>query len=175
MKKIFFALLFINASAARAQIIDSLNTAKNCTYMKPEEREMIYEINRVRSNAKSYLVYIEPTLVKAKNTLKNSGKGTKNYSVTYTTSTVNGKETKRTDTVWHYSNVEEVKALSTLVTDLKKLKKLPVLQPDSGIYNAAKKHAADQDAHEWKLLHTGSDGSSPGKDHKILSLYVIWQ
>jgi uncharacterized protein YkwD len=161
MKKIFFSLLFISASAARAQIIDSLNTAKNCTYMKPEEKEMIYEINRVRSNAKSYLVYIEPMLAKAKNILKNSGKGTKHYSVTYTTSTVNGKESKKIDTVWHYSNEEEVKALSTLVTDLKKLKKLPVLQPDSGIYNAAKKHAADQDAHEWKLLHTGSDGSSP--------------
>jgi len=161
--KIFFfaAMLAIGVSAARAQVIDSLNTAKNCTYMKAEEREMIYEINRVRSNPKSYLKYIEPMLVKAKNTLKNFGKGTKNYSVTYTTSTVNGKESKRIDTTWHYSHVEELKALSTLVNDLKKLRKLSVLRPDSGIYKAAKKHAADQDANEWKLLHTGSDGSSP--------------
>ena len=54
-----------------------------------------------------------------------------------------------------------MKALSTLVTDLKKLKPLTVLQPDSGIYAAARKHAADQNLHEWKLLHTGSDGSLP--------------
>ena len=47
------------------------------------------------------------------------------------------------------------------MNDLKKLKTLSVLQPDSGIYKAANKHAADQDNHQWKLLHTGSDGSSP--------------
>lgn len=161
MKKLLPVILVINAFSAKCQLIDSLNTAKNCAYMKPDEREMIYEINKVRSNPKSYLVYIEPMLAKAKNTLKKFGKGEKNYSVTYTNRTVDGKESERTDTTWHYSNVEEVKALSTLIIDLKKLKKLPVLQPDSGIYNAAKKHAADQDAHDWKLLHTGSDGSSP--------------
>jgi uncharacterized protein YkwD len=129
--------------------------------MKPEERDMIYEINRLRSNPKSYLQYIEPMLSAAKKTVKNFGKGSKNYSLTYTTSTTGGRETKKIDTTWHYTNEEEVKALSTLVNDLKKLKKLSVLQPDSGIYHAAQKHARDQDEHEWTLMHTGSDGSSP--------------
>jgi uncharacterized protein YkwD len=161
MKKNLFAILLVCSTIAKAQVIDSLNTAKNCLYMKPEEREMIYEINRLRSNPKSYLQYIEPLLADARQTLKKSGKGTKNYSLTYTTSTRNGKEIKTVDTTWHYTNLEEVKALTTLVYDLKKLKALSILQPDSGIYNAAKKHAADQDAHEWKLLHTGSDGSNP--------------
>ena len=161
MKKTTFALLLIVSSAVKAQLIDSLNTAKNCTYMKPAEREMIYEINRLRSNPKSYLQYIEPMLADAKKDLKAFGKGYRNYSVTYTTTTVDGKETKKTDTAWHYTREEEVNALTTLVNDLKKLKKLSILQPDSGIYNAAQKHAKDQDEHEWKLMHTGSDGSMP--------------
>ena len=129
--------------------------------MEPEEREMIYEINRLRSNPKSYLQYIEPLLATAKKVLKNFGKGDKNYSLTFTTHTADGRETKKIDTTWHYTNDEEVKALTTLLNDLKKLKRLSVLQPDSGIYNAARKHAKDQDEHEWKLMHTGSDGSDP--------------
>lgn len=161
MKYILLAFLLINTGKLKAQIIDSLNTAKNCAYMKPEEREMIYELNRLRSSPKSYLPYIEPLLKTAKNILKNFGKGSRTYSLTYTTSTKNGQETKKIDTNWHYSNIEEVNALSTLVNDLRKIKRLSVLQPDSGVYNAAQKHAKDQDAHEWGLMHTGTDGSSP--------------
>jgi uncharacterized protein YkwD len=161
MKRVLFFLLIVAPFIAKAQVIDSLNTAQNCVYMKAEEREMIYELNRLRSNPRSYLQYIEPMLNKAKNVLKNFGKGSANYSLTYTTSSSNGKETKKIDTTWHYTNEEEVKALTTLVNDLKKIKKLSVLRPDSGVYQAAQKHAKDQDAHEWKLMHTGSDGSSP--------------
>jgi len=100
-------------------------------------------------------------LTKATATLKDHGKGYKNYSVTYTTSTKNGNLVTTTDTTWHYTNEEEVKALITLINDLKKLKPLSVLKPDSGIYNAAKKHANDQNKHDWKLMHTGTDGSGP--------------
>ncbi len=160
MTKFLLVFLFIS-SIAKAQLIDSLHTAKNCMYMTAEERLMIYEINRVRSNPASYLQYIQPMLTAAKKTLSKSGKGAKNYSLTFTTNTENGKEKKTIDTTWHYGNEEEVKALTSLVKDLTKLKKLSVLQPDSGIYNAAKKHAADQGAHEWELMHTGSDGSQP--------------
>jgi uncharacterized protein YkwD len=161
MKRILFILLIATSFTSNAQLIDSLNTAKNSLYMSPEEREMIYELNRLRSNPRSYLPYIEPLLATAKNVVKKSGKGSKNYSLTFTTTTSNGKETKKIDTTWHFTNEEELKALSALITDLKKIKRLPVLQPDSGIYSAAQKHAKDQDAHEWKLMHTGSDGSSP--------------
>lgn len=162
MQKIILAFVLLGGTAIHAQPVDSLNTAKNCRYMKTEEKEMIYEINRVRSNPASYLVYIEPLLAIARQTLKRNGKGGKNYSLTFTTYTHNGgEESKKVDTTWHYINVEEVKALSTLVNDLKRLKRLSVLQPDSGIYNAALKHAADQDKHNWELMHTGSDGSDP--------------
>jgi len=129
--------------------------------MTVTEREMIYEINRVRSNPKSYIQYLQPMLNDATTTLKKYGKGYKNYSVTFTTTTNNGKSVETTDTAWHYANEEQVKALTTLINDLKKLKPLSVLKPDSGIYNAATKHVKDQDEHDWKLMHTGSDGSAP--------------
>jgi len=129
--------------------------------MKEIEREMIDEINRVRHNPKSYIQYLQPMLNEATTTLKNYGKGYKNYSVTFTTTSNNGKTVETTDTTWHYANEEQVKALTTLINDLKKLKSLSILQPDSGIYKAATKHAKDQDEHDWKLMHTGSDGSEP--------------
>lgn len=154
------ALLF-HALAAPAQQPSLLNTAKDCLYMKPEEREMVYEINRVRSNPVSYLQYIEPMLKDAKQHLQQYGRGERNYSLTYSTGTKDGREQRTVDTTWHYTNEEYVKALSTLVDDLKKQKKLSILQPDSGVYAAARKHAQDNNAHNWELLHTGSDGSVP--------------
>lgn len=161
MPKIFIVVLLLLTVSSSSQVIDSLNTAKNCLYMSAMEKEMIYEINRVRSNPKSYIQYLQPLLNDANATLKKYGKGYKNYSLTITSETRNGKEIKKVDTTWHYTNVEEVKALTTLINDLKKLKPLSVLIPDSGIYNAAKKHAADQHEHEWSLGHTGTDGSHP--------------
>jgi len=144
-----------------AQKIDSLNTAKNCTYMTESEKEMIYEINRVRSNPKSYLEYIQPMLDEAQKSLKENGKGGRNYSLTFYTETKDGKEVKRVDTTWHYIREESEKALRTLVNDLNTMNNLSILQPDKGIYQAVKFYAADQHKHNWNLLHQGSDGSWP--------------
>lgn len=161
MQKSLLVFFLSLSTLIQAQPPEILNTAKNCLYMKPEEREMIYEINRVRSNPRSYLPYIEPMLATARQKLKKYGKGSTHYSLTFRSIVVNGKESKSVDTNWHYRNEEEVKALSSLVNDLKKSKPLSILQPDSGIYAAARKHADDQNNHEWKLMHTGSDGSAP--------------
>jgi uncharacterized protein YkwD len=156
------AFLFHTLTAPTQQLHSiSINTAKDCAYMKPEEREMVYEINRLRSNPASYLKYIEPMLKDARKYLQQYGRGQRNYSLTYKTITKDGQEQKSIDTTWHYTNEEYVKALSTLVDDLKRSKKLSILLPDSGIYVAARKHAEDNNAHKWKLLHTGSDGSLP--------------
>lgn len=160
-----------NATAVREK---AMNTAVACMYMTPEEREMIYEINRVRHDPTSYLQYLVPMLKDAAHQLKVNGKGEKNYSVTYSTTSANGKNLGSIDTTWHYTNEEDVKALSTLIDDLKKLKRLSILLPDSGIYLAAKKHAADQQAHDWKLLHTGSDGSSPVDRIMLFSPAMGW-
>ena len=129
--------------------------------MSPAEREMIYEINRVRNDPASYLPYLVPMLKDAQEILHAYGNGAPNYSLTYTTERKDGREIKTVDTTWHNINEERVKALSTLIEDLKKLTKLSVLFPDRGIYRAARKHAADQRIHNWQLMHTGSDGSNP--------------
>jgi uncharacterized protein YkwD len=169
MRLIYLATLLLFSTLAKSQVIDSLNTAKKSLYMTEIEREMMYEINRVRSNPKSYIQYLQPMLNDATTTLKKNGKGYKNYSVTFSSTTMDGKTVKTTDTTWHYTNEEQVKALTTLVNDLKKLKPLSILQPDSGIYNAATKHAKDQDEHDWTLMHTGSDGSDPWDRIKFFS------
>ena len=157
----FLLPAFLLPVLAMAQAPDILNTAKDCSYMKPEEREMVHEIDRVRSNPASYLPYLLPMLNDAIQYLRKNGRGSRNYSLTYKVTTKNGIDKKDVDTTWHYTNEEYVNALSTLVNDLEKTKKLSVLQPDSGIYLAARKHAEDNSAHNWELLHTGSDGSLP--------------
>jgi uncharacterized protein YkwD len=152
---------FLFPFAVTAQHANLLNTAKDCSYMKPGEREMVHEINVLRSNPASYLPYVEPMLKDAAKTLKQYGRGERNYSLTYKTVTKDGVDRKSIDTTWHYTNEEYVKALTSLVSDLKKMKALSILQPDSGIYLAARKHAIDNNEHNWRLLHTGSDGSLP--------------
>lgn len=146
---------------AESQSIDSLNTAKNSTFMKQEEREMIYEINRLRSNPGSYLEYIVPLLQEQENIVKKFGKGSRDYGLLFRTETENGIQKTYIDTNWYYSNEEKLNALRSLVDELKNLAPLRILKPDRGIYNAAQKHAKDQEAHQWTLLHTGSDGSEP--------------
>jgi len=122
---------------------------------------MIYEINLVRSNPKVYIQILQPLLDVANQIVKDYGKGGRNYSLTITTEMVEGKKIQKTDTTWHYINEEQVKAISTLIEDLKKIDHLSVLKPDQGIYKAATKHVNDQKTHSWSLMHTGSDGSQP--------------
>src|SRR5258706_14795620 len=94
-------LLLINGFC-KAQPIDSLNTAKGCLYMTAEEREMIYEINRLRSDPRSYLEYIEPMLAASRQYVKKNGRGPRNYSLTYTFSTFNAQSHQMIDTICHY-------------------------------------------------------------------------
>lgn len=161
MKALFilFSVLFLFQS--NAQLTGLTHTAGNSTYMKPEEREMIDEINRLRSNPASYLVYIESLLKEQENIEKNFGKGSREYSLSYRTEKRGNDQAVSIDTNWYYSNEEKLNALRTLVDELKKTKPLRVLKPDPGIYKAARQHALDQEAHQWTLLHTGSDGSEP--------------
>ena len=161
MKIIFLSFFFSGPVLLHAQLINSLNTAKDCLYMKAEEREMVYEINLLRSNPLGYIQYVQPLLDHAIIILRTRGKGQRNYALTFTKITVSGKEVKKIDTTWNYENEEELKALRSLVKDLKTIGKLSVLMADSGIYNALLYFAADQDRHHWKLIHEGSDGSYP--------------
>jgi uncharacterized protein YkwD len=156
---IILLVIFFGAAHLSAQPV--LNTAARCGYMKPTEREMIAEINLVRNNPPGYVAFLQPLLKAAQEKLDHEGKGNANYSITYTTTYPNGQRSVKTDTVWHYTNEEEVKAIESLIADLKGLQPLRILQPDRGIYKAVTFFAADQARHQWGLMHTGSDGSGP--------------
>jgi uncharacterized protein YkwD len=158
----FLACLFVflNYSGLFAQDNDSLSLAGKFPYMSVDEREMIREINLLRSDPPAYTKYIKPYLESAEKIFKENGRGPRNYSLRFHSKS-NGIDREKIDTTWHYTYEEEVKAIRGLMTDLKKLKNLSILVPDSGIYIAAKLFAEDQDRHEWKLAHRGSDGSWP--------------
>ncbi|HRI20026.1 MAG TPA: hypothetical protein PLA68_03705 [Panacibacter sp.] len=135
----------------------SLNTAEKAVYMKAEEKEMICEINRLRSNPARYAkLFIAPLIKDARETFETDGKGYRNYSIT--TSFYN--DTQKHDTTYFYANEEELKAVESLYDTLLKLKPLSVLLPDEGIYNACIKHGKDQ-APTGNISHQGTDGSWP--------------
>jgi uncharacterized protein YkwD len=155
-------LLCFSSFPLFSQNLESLNTAKNCIYMKESEREMIAEINLVRSDPPGYIKYLDYYYDLAKLNLNHFGKGERSYSISILYErTSKGERKKRVDTLWTYENEEQVHAMETLIDDLKKTPPLRILQPDQGIYNAARKHGMDQDRHNWNLGHQGSDGSFP--------------
>ncbi len=157
----FFSVISLSIHAQEVDWNDEkLNTAKAATYMQPEEREMVYEINRLRSDPARYAkAFITIRLNNALKDLKDYGRGDSNYSLT--TTYVNNKPSK-VDTTWHYVNEENVKALQTVYDTLLKLKPLSILKPDEGIYKACIKHAKDQGPTN-NVNHQGRDGSWPNE------------
>ena len=158
----FLFLLCFSPFYASSQDNNNLNTARNCSYMKEIEREMIAEINLVRSDPAGYSKYLNYYYELAKLNLDHFGKGKRNYTLSITYEKINGAgHKKKEDTVWSNEYQEEVHAIESLLKDLKNTPALSVLQPDKGIYEAARKHGLDQDRHKWSLGHMGSDGSWP--------------
>jgi uncharacterized protein YkwD len=151
----FPSLIFSQEKAA-------LNTARNCSYMKETEREMVAEINLVRSDPAGYIRYLSYYYDLAKLNLGHFGKGQRNFSLSILyEKTSRGERRKKVDTVWSYEYEEEVHAIESLLNDLRGTSPLSILEPDKGIYEAARKHGLDQDRHNWTLGHQGSDGSWP--------------
>jgi uncharacterized protein YkwD len=158
---IITCMIFL-ASFCSAQENIKLNTAGNCNYMKAIEREMVAEINLVRSNPAGYARYIKYYYELAKLNLDHFGVGKRNYSLSILyEKTERGQRKKQVDTVWSNEYEEEVHAIESLLRDLKNTPPMSILLPDKGIYEAARKHGIDQDRHNWTLGHQGSDGSWP--------------
>lgn len=162
IQRVIFLLNLFSFLASDAQSIiwedEKLNTAAKSFYMQPEEKEMIYEINRLRSDPHRYAsILIKNRLIKAKEILKENGKGQRQYSLL-----TSYKDNKKSsiDTIWHYENEELVKALQTLYDTLLRLKPLWILLPDQGIYKACAAHSRDQ-APRKEVNHQGNDGSWP--------------
>lgn len=160
MGKIFTALFLLMLSSASAQTVQwedaKLNTASKALYMKKDERAMIYEINRIRSNPARYAeLFIKPLYEESLSydTTSSSGKQ-------FTVSTTYEDNKPIRDTVYQNSMAERMKALKSLYDTLRKMKPLQILRPDEGIYKACIRHAKDQKP-TGDVNHRGTDGSWP--------------
>jgi len=151
-------VLFAQTKPASIWLDEKLNTAKKENYLLPEEKEMIYEINRLRSNPARYAkLFIAEKLTEEKNNLAKYGKGDSSYSLTIS---YRNNVLYKTDTVWHFRILEAVNALQTLYDTLMKLKPMSILLPNKNIYAACIKHEKDQRP-TGNLDHRGTDGSWP--------------
>ena len=128
--------------------ISRLNTASNAGYLSPLEKEIILEINKLRSDPARYAnEYIAPLA--------------KNYK----------------QRLLHYPGDlplltrEGVAALNECVRELKRQKPLPLVSPDYGLTKAARDHVRDQ-SRSGRTGHLGSDRSSM---RNRIERYGIWQ
>lgn len=154
---IFFVAAFFHA-AAQDNIWEDpkLNTAKNANYMQQDEKDMIYEINRLRSDPPRYAkMFVAIQLKNVIQVYKAEGKGDSSYSIT---TSYRDSSIISVDTNWHFSNEEEANALQTLYYTLLHLKPLPILLPDEGIYKACIKHAKNR-APTGTFDHMDTDGT----------------
>jgi len=140
--------------------ITLLNTGVNATYMTVKEKEMILEINKVRTNPKKYTLYLFSYLEEAKKNFRLYGKGQKNYALRTSFISKAGKQVPVYDTIWYFTYEEEVRALESLIQELDESPYLSILKPDRGIYSAALRHAKDQKP-TGQVVHIGTDGSWP--------------
>jgi uncharacterized protein YkwD len=116
-----------------------LDTAANVDYLTGVEKDVILEMNKVRSDPNKYAeLYIRPTL------RYYSGK---NYSEP-------GQITIVTQ--------EGAAAVNSCITALTRANAVGLLQPERGIWLAAKDHALDQ-SRTGQTGHNGSDRSDPFK------------
>jgi uncharacterized protein YkwD len=117
--------------------IATLDTAANVDYLTAIEKDVILEMNKVRTNPKKYAeLYIQPKL------RYYSGK---NYSVP-------GQITIVTQ--------EGASAVNGCITALNKANGVGILSPEKGLSLAAKEHAEDQ-SKTGQVGHNGSDKSTP--------------
>ncbi|GHV92112.1 hypothetical protein AGMMS50268_26150 [Spirochaetia bacterium] len=117
--------------------IEKLDTAKDADYLSPVEKDVILEMNKVRSDPKKYAeLYIKPRL--------------QNYNGNMYSES--GKTTIRTN--------EGRKAAEGCYNALIKMQAVPLLFPEKGLSLAAKDHVNDQ-SKTGRTGHDGSDKSTP--------------
>jgi uncharacterized protein YkwD len=117
--------------------IAALDTAANVDYLTGIEKDVILEMNKVRTNPKKYAeLYIQPRL------RYYSGK---NYSVP-------GQITIVTQ--------EGAAAVNSCITALNRASGVGILTPEKGLSLAAKDHVTDQ-SRTGQTGHNGSDRSTP--------------
>ena len=157
---IIFSAIIFSRAAAQEVVWENpkLNTAKNAAYMKQDEKDMIYEIIRLRYDPPRYAkLFVAIQLKNALQVFKEEGKGDSSYSIS---TTYRDSSITHVDTNWHFVFEGELHALQTLYDTLMHLKPLSILLPDEGIYKACIKHAKNRAA-AGSFDHIDTDGTWP--------------
>ena len=117
--------------------IEILDTAKDAEYLSPIEKDVVLEMNKVRTDPKKYAeLYIQTELQYYNGNLYQKP----------------GEITIQTQ--------EGKSAVESCVTALIKMSKVSVLTPELGLSLGAKDHTVDQ-GKSGKTGHDGGDGSTP--------------
>ena len=117
--------------------IDILDTAKDAEYLSPIEKDVILEMNKVRTDPKKYAeLYIQPELRYYNGNLYQKP----------------GQITIQTQ--------EGKKAVEACISALSRAAKVSVLTPELGLSRGAKDHTVDQ-GKSGRTGHDGSDRSTP--------------
>lgn len=111
---------------------DGIDTARKETYMTEREKDMIKELNLVRSDPKGYVKVIEEYIYKLK-------------TDRYSDASMIGAE---------------IKTAKELIRELNKTEPMAILQPHKGLYKASKKHG-EEGKKKGSLDHQGSNGDWP--------------
>lgn len=128
--------------------ISALNTAVDATYLTENERNVVLEINKLRSDPQGYCKeYLEPMLAM-----------------------YDGKKLimPGSDPIL---TREGVSALKDAIKYLKKASPVPILYPDMRLKKSAKDHQQDQ-SRNGSTGHVGSDGSNI---RQRIERYAKWQ
>ncbi len=137
---LFFSLLFLcpgmQITAGNSWERSALNTASGVTYLNENEKAVIFEINKLRSDPPGYArEYLEPLLTKYE-----------------------GKKLCLPGEIPIVTK-EGIIALEDAIRELKSAKPVPLLAPDARLTRASRDHQKDQTA-TGRTGHDGSDGSS---------------
>ena len=120
---------------------DSLNTAKTATYLSPEERNVILEMNKVRTNPKRYAQEVVAAM--------------KKRFVDSESPLIYLKDDGR-----RIMTNEGVKAIDECVQELMRAKPVGMIYPSKGVWRASRDHAKDQ-ASTGATGHSSKNGASP--------------
>ena len=112
-----------------------IDTARDTRYMTTREKDMIKEINLIRSNPKGYISIVESYIEDQKKMRDQI---------------ISGKE---------YID-DEIKTAKELIKELEKTPTLSILLPNEGVHKAAKLHG-EEGKSKGSLDHTGKNGSWP--------------
>ncbi len=119
-------------TTANTRTSAGINTAAGEAYMTGREKEMIKEINLIRSNPKGYIPIVEKFR----------------------------EQLKQTDFVDPNQINMEMEAVNSLVSELSALEPLSILKPRQVLHNTAKNHGLELKSNN-RTGHNGMNGSWP--------------